>query len=138
MSSASQTEVIHLAPGGGRRYPLGRLTSVFLADGDETADRYSISEWWLEPHTEGPGVHVHEAHDDVFYVLEGTITFLVDGKRVDAPPGSFVRVPARVTHDFMNKTAARAGLLNFYLPGGFERQMPGIVEWFATHPQPAR
>jgi hypothetical protein len=47
-----------LAPGEGRSYPMcDRLSAVFKADGDETDGRYSISEWWLEPHTKGPGTH---------------------------------------------------------------------------------
>jgi len=39
-----------LAAGKGRSYPMGRIGAVFKADGDETAARYSISGWWLDPH----------------------------------------------------------------------------------------
>jgi mannose-6-phosphate isomerase-like protein (cupin superfamily) len=112
---------------------MGRIAAVFKADGDETADRYSISEWWLEPHTQGPGAHSH-AEDDVFYVLEGTMSFLLDSKWLDAPKGSFVLVPGGVTHDFQNRTEARSGVLNLSIPGNFEQNMPGIAEWFAEHP----
>jgi len=42
---------IVLAPGAGRDYPMGRISARFKADGVETASRYSIPEWWLEPHT---------------------------------------------------------------------------------------
>jgi len=38
----------------GRPYTMGRMNAVFKADGQETTDRYSISEWWLEPNTAGP------------------------------------------------------------------------------------
>jgi hypothetical protein len=48
-----------LAPGEGRVYPMGRISAVFKADDTETEQRYSISEWWLDPHTEGPGAHSH-------------------------------------------------------------------------------
>jgi hypothetical protein len=48
---------IVLAPGKGRHYPMGRISSIFKADGKETNNGYSISEWWLEPNTEGPHVH---------------------------------------------------------------------------------
>jgi mannose-6-phosphate isomerase-like protein (cupin superfamily) len=44
--------------------------------------------------------------------------------------GPFVRIPAGVTHDFENRTDQRMGLLNFFIPGGFEKNMPAIVEWF--------
>ena len=124
--------VLYLPRGEGRAYAMGQMSSVFKADGEETRDTYSISEWWLDPHTPGPGVHSHEANDDVFYVLEGTLRFTVGDQQVDARPGAFLRVPAGVPHDFANTSDARAGLLNFYIPGGFEQDMPAIVEWFAA------
>jgi len=124
---------LFLAPGKGRSYPMGRISAVFKADGEETAGAYSISEWWLEPHTQGPGAHSH-AEDDVFYVLEGTMSFLLGDKWVDAPKGSFVVAPAGTTHDFQNRSSARAGVLNFSIPGDFEKNMPAIAGWFAEHP----
>jgi mannose-6-phosphate isomerase-like protein (cupin superfamily) len=126
---------IHLAPGGGRRYAMGRIQSVFKADGAETADRYSISEWWLDPETKGPGAHSHD-EDDVFYVIEGTMSILLGERWIDAPRGSFVLVPGGVTHDFENRSEARAGMLNVKVPGGgFEaKDMPGIADWFARNP----
>lgn len=129
---SSRRDVIHLPAGAGRRYALGRMHSVFKSDGDETGDTYSISEWWLEPGTPGPGAHSHEANDDIFYVLEGRVDFLVDGRHIDAGPGDYLRVPAGVVHDFSNPGAVRAGLLNIYVPGGFEQDMPAIVAWFAA------
>jgi mannose-6-phosphate isomerase-like protein (cupin superfamily) len=124
---------IFLAPGEGRSYPMGRISALFKADGDETAGRYSISEWWLEPNTQGPGAHSH-AEDDIFYILEGTMSILIGERWVDAPQGSFVLVPAGVKHDFENRGERRAGLLNFSIPGNFEKDMPSIAEWFAEHP----
>jgi mannose-6-phosphate isomerase-like protein (cupin superfamily) len=123
--------VIYLPEGEGRAYPLGKMHSVFKSDGDETAERYSISEWWLEPNTPGPGAHSHDANDDIFYVLEGSVRFQVGDQKIDASRGAFLRVPVGVLHDFENVSSARAGLLNFYIPGGFEKDMPAIVEWFA-------
>jgi mannose-6-phosphate isomerase-like protein (cupin superfamily) len=112
---------------------MGRIGAVFKADGDETRRAYSISEWWLEPHTRGPGAHSH-AEDDVFYVIEGTMSFLMGDRWVDAARGAFVLVPGGVTHDFENRSSSRAGVLNFSIPGDFERDMPAIARWFAEHP----
>ena len=122
---------IVLRPGEGRTYALGTMSGVFKADEDETAATYSISEWWLEPHSSGPGAHSHEANDDIFYVIEGTARFLLGDKWIEAQKGTFVRVPPGVVHDFANETDSRMGLLNIYVPGGFEREMPEIVDWFA-------
>jgi len=133
MTEMPKRRPVFLKPGEGRAYPLGSngaLRAVFKADTAETASRYSISEWWLEPNTPGPGAHSHEDEDDVFYVLEGTASFQIGEEWVEAPRGSFVCAPAGVTHDFANRTNARVGLLNISVPGGFEEHMPAIVQWF--------
>jgi mannose-6-phosphate isomerase-like protein (cupin superfamily) len=108
---------------------MGPLDAVFKADGDETRRRYSISEWWLEPYTRGPGAHQHD-EDDVFYVLAGTMSFFVDDAWIDAPEGSLVIAPGGTPHDFENRTGKRAGALNLSVPGDFEPHMAGIAEWF--------
>lgn len=108
---------------------MGPVRAVFKADCGETRGRYSISEWWLDPYTRGPGAHVHE-EDDVFFVIEGTMSFFVDGTWTDAPAGSRVIAPAGTPHDFENRSAARAGALNISVPGDFEPAMEGIAEWF--------
>ena len=117
---------------------MGPLRAVFKADGDETRNAYSMSEWWLEPYTKGPGAHEHP-EDDTFYVIEGTITFFVAGRWFDAPKGSLVIAPGGTRHDFENRTAKRAGFLNVSVPGGFEPEMKGIAGWFrARSPADAR
>lgn len=113
---------------------MGRISAVFKADQDETAQAYSISEWWLEPNCKGPGAHSH-AEDDVFFIMEGTMSVLVGDDWVDASAGSFILIPDGVTHDFENRSDQRAGLLDF-TNGVFEPEMPGIAEWFAENPPP--
>jgi len=120
---------IVVPPGAGRVYPMGAVHAVFKADGDETRGQYSISEWWLEPYTRGPGAHSHD-EDDVFFVIEGTLSFFVGGEWIDAPKGSLVIAPAGTAHDFENRTGERAGALNLSVPGDFEQHMQGIAEWF--------
>jgi mannose-6-phosphate isomerase-like protein (cupin superfamily) len=129
MPRTKQRDPVRVAPGAGRAYEMGPLRAVFKADGDETRGRYSISEWWLDPYTRGPGAHQHE-EDDVFFVLEGTMSFFVGGEWIDAKKGSLVIAPGGTPHDFENRTARRAGALNVSVPGDFEPQMEGIAEWF--------
>lgn len=129
MARAQDRKPIVVAPGKGRAYPMGPLDAIFKADGKETRGKYSISEWWLEPYTKGPGAHQHD-EDDVFYVLSGTVSFFVGGKWLDAPAGSLVIAPANTPHDFENRTATRAGMLNVSVPGDFEPAMEGIAPWF--------
>jgi mannose-6-phosphate isomerase-like protein (cupin superfamily) len=123
---------VALAPGEGRPYEMGRVRAVFKADEGETNSRYSVSEWWLEPRTQGPGLHSHP-EDDLFYVIEGVMSIRVGDDWLECPPGSFVLVPGGVPHDFENRGVVRAGFLNFSSPGPFEPHMPGIAEWFRKH-----
>ncbi|WP_262247150.1 cupin domain-containing protein [Parapedobacter soli] len=125
-------DALVLKAGRGRRYDFGTMTAIFKADEQETAEKYSISEWWLEPDEKGVGAHQHEANDEIFYVLEGTVSILVEDRWIDAEKGTFVRIPAKTTHDFSNRTRSKAGVLNFFIPGGFERNMPSIVKWFES------
>ncbi|MEO9224373.1 MAG: cupin domain-containing protein [Acidimicrobiales bacterium] len=112
---------------------MGRISAIFKADAAETDSRYSISEWWLDPHTQGPGDHSHP-EDDVFYVLAGTMSVLVGDEWVDAEAGSFVLVPGGVTHGFENRRDEPAGMLNVSAPGNFEAHMASISAWFAKYP----
>jgi mannose-6-phosphate isomerase-like protein (cupin superfamily) len=123
-------ETIILGLKQGRAYDCGTMSAVFKADGVETGDLYSVSEWWLEPYSKGPGAHSHDENDELFLVIEGRPTILVGETWHDAPAGSFLMIPAKTIHDFENRTAAPAGLFNVFVPGGFEKNMPSIVEWF--------
>lgn len=126
----SDNNVIILAAGQGRTYNCGTMTALFKADENETAEKYSISEWWLEPNSNGPGAHQHEDNDEAFYVLDGTTSILLGEKWINANKGTFIRIPPKTIHDFANRTDKKTGVLNFFIPGGFERNMPAIVKWF--------
>jgi mannose-6-phosphate isomerase-like protein (cupin superfamily) len=138
--TGSERRPLVLAPGEGRDYPMGRLSAIFKADGEETAGGYSISEWWLDPYTKGPGPHSHP-EDDVFYVLEGTMSVFVADEWHDASRGAFLLIPGGTTHDFENRSGERAGMLNVSAPGTFEERMEGehgIAPWFRAHPRDTR
>ncbi len=126
-------DLLILHSGEGRLYNCGSMTAIFKADENETSEKYSISEWWLEPQSEGPGVHKHDTNDDLFYILDGILSVRVGEQWIDAEKGTFIRIPAGTLHDFANKTDSKAGMLNFYIPGGFEKNMPSIVQWFAEN-----
>lgn len=80
------------------------------------------------PGREGADLHVHRAHTDHFYVLDGEFTLRlgVEDEQVVAGPGTFVRVPPMVVHGFRNASSADVTYLNFHAPGaGFAAFMRG-------------
>ncbi len=129
--SLSERQPIHLPLEAGRRYELGAMRAVFKADGSETGDRYSVSEWWLDPQSDGPGPHQHESNDEIFVALVGRPSVLAGDRWYELETGSTIVIPAGIQHDFANRTNHPACLLNLFVPGGFEQNMPEIVAWFA-------
>ena len=124
------TQPLILREGEGRSYNLGPMTAIFKADENETEEKYSISEWWLEPHSTGPGAHEHDDQDQIFYVLEGTLSMLGGDKWVEGSRGTFIRIPKNTMHTFENRTDKKITFLNFDVPGGFEKHMPEMSRWF--------
>lgn len=113
---------------------MGRIAAIFKADGDEVENLASVSEWWLDANTKGIGAHSHRREIEFFYVLSGTMTFLIGDTWQNVQQGGFIFVPAGVQHDFENRHDRRAGVLNVFIPGAFEEDMPRIAAWFAANP----
>lgn len=96
--------IVILGPGEGRAYEIGPFRGVFKADEGETKDDCSVSEWSVKPHSPGPGAHHHDANDEMFFVTEGTMHFLIGEEWIEAPRGTYVQIPAGVTQ--ISPTAA--------------------------------
>lgn len=69
--------------------------------------------------TAEPPLHVHHREDESWYVLEGQMTFYVDGAAHVATPGSFVFAPRGLAHTFTVDVEPTRVLL-LASPAGFE------------------
>ena len=97
---------------------MGGLWSV-LASGAQTGGSYSLLEQVL-PQGPAASPHLHEGMDEVFYILDGAATFLMNDRIVTAFKGALVFIPRGVVHAFrIDSPSAR--MLNLYTPAGFER-----------------
>jgi mannose-6-phosphate isomerase-like protein (cupin superfamily) len=85
--SIQPDEVVFRGPQEGRTSPCGPMQDIFKVEGPETAGRYSVSEWWVEPQRIGVAPHRHEAKEELFYVLEGTMTVRVAKREIRAAAG---------------------------------------------------
>ena len=111
--------VVVVEPGRGHR--VGNVE--FLARTDDTPF-FNLAIIGLRP---GQGVdsHIHEAEDDSFLVLEGTLSLVVgdDDREVKAAAGTFVLVPAGTAHALVNAGPTDVRFLNVHAPGGFDRRI---------------
>jgi quercetin dioxygenase-like cupin family protein len=92
----------------------------FLATGDETNGKYALWEAIVPPGG-GPPPHVHSREEEGFYILEGEITFQVDGVTRVATAGMFANMPVGVPHSFKNASDKPAKMLISVAPAGAEQ-----------------
>lgn len=110
-----------LRPGEGKVIPLPGATMVFKALSGRAAGDYIVGEFTAETGFTGPRPHVHHKHEELFYVLDGEFDFFLGNRSVRLGPGSFIRVPPGVVHDFRNPGALPARWLGIASPGGLDR-----------------
>ncbi len=78
-----------------KKFSTERLSNVNLFDGEAFFGRLlCFSRGQVVPY------HRHDHVDEVFDVLEGEGTILLDGREVRGAPGTILYVPARVEHGF--------------------------------------
>jgi quercetin dioxygenase-like cupin family protein len=135
MSTPNPRAVI-LEPGGGERITVGASSLSIKAETATTGGTVFMSETTIEPGFPGPPPHVHDRLHDMFYVLEGTLTFLVESDTIDAQRGTFVGVPPGTVHTFTNRSDAPVRFLNLNTPAGFEGYMRELGEAFSSDGPP--
>jgi quercetin dioxygenase-like cupin family protein len=96
----------------------GPLT--FKARGEQTNGTLTAFENVIAP-GDGPPAHFHVDEDESWYVLEGTLRFMLGEEMRSAPAGTFVFVPRGVPHAFQNVGDGPARILVLFTPSGMER-----------------
>lgn len=108
-----------LPPGGGRSvWSLGGRFTEKLS-GDVVDGRVSIVEV-LATRAAEPPRHIHHREDELWYVLDGQMTFQVGDATLLAPAGSFAYAPKGVAHAFTIDVEPTRVLV-LATPSGFER-----------------
>ena len=104
----------------------GSLTTVLL-EGHATQGDVAVVEFLVAPRSFGAPPHVHHDEDEYFYVLEGEIRFLDEGKTVVAPAGTFAAMTRGHLHAFWNASDRPARLLMAVAPGEFATFFDEVV-----------
>lgn len=69
----------------------------------------------------GPPIHFHTREDEVFYVLEGELVFLIDDRQVVAKAGTTIYLRRGTRHAYQNFGDSPARLLIAVTPAGLDR-----------------
>lgn len=101
------------------------IPTLIRAAGEATNGSFGLSESWdMAPGWASP-YHTHHNEDESFYVLEGEMAFVCDGKWMKGGPGTFVYGPRELAHGFVVVGDKPARMLLMCNPGGFEHFILG-------------
>ncbi len=110
------------------------LPTLMRATAETTNGAFGL----MEHHSMPPGFaspyHRHHLEDEAFYVLEGELAVVVDGKWMQAGPGTFVFGPRGIPHGFEVAGDVPVRMLLLCSPGGFERFVLELSEPDTTMP----
>lgn len=121
-------EAYTLEEGGGRAlWHLGALLT-FKALGDDTGGQFWALEGFAD-HQMAVPLHSHSREEEIWYVLDGEITFTVGERRWTGGPGSFAYIPRNTPHTFQVRSET-ARWFGFGIPAGLD-------QWFFETGDPA-
>jgi mannose-6-phosphate isomerase-like protein (cupin superfamily) len=89
---------------------------AFKAVAEQTDGDFSLMERTLPPGGRRPLPHRHVNCSEGFFVLDGTITFVLDGTEFSGQRDDFLLVPRGAAHTFGNGGAETARLLVLHAP----------------------
>jgi quercetin dioxygenase-like cupin family protein len=75
---------------------------VFKQTSAETDGEYVLFECFVQPSGFVAAAHVHPFQQERFQIIEGTVTFKLDGQELEAAPGDCILVPSGMRHQFWN------------------------------------
>ncbi len=92
-----------LRQGEGPTVRMGPNSITYKTRSETTGDAVGIYELTLAPGMPGAGPHYHKIMTEMFHILSGTLSMLVDDEIIQAGPGDFIQVPPGVVHAFDNR-----------------------------------
>jgi ketosteroid isomerase-like protein/quercetin dioxygenase-like cupin family protein len=108
------------------------LPTLLRASGQTTNGAFGLVEQVMPPGFESP-YHTHHLEDEAFYVLEGDVAFVCDGKWTIAGAGTYIFGPRNIPHGFKVLGDASARMLLLCAPGDFAEF---VVEMSEPAPAP--
>jgi mannose-6-phosphate isomerase-like protein (cupin superfamily) len=103
-------------PGGGHLLTARGSVMAFKAVAAQTGGDFSLMERTVPPGGRRPPAHRHVNCSEAFFVLDGQVTFSLDGTDLSGGPGDFLLVPRGAGHTFGNGGTGPARLLVLHAP----------------------
>lgn len=118
MTASASQPILGSSPAAPFRF-LGQPT-VMHSTGETTGGAFGLLEHWDMPPGFASPYHTHHREDEAFYILEGQVATVSDGKWSLAGAGSYVFAPRLIPHGFKIAGTLPARMLLLCSPAGFE------------------
>ena len=124
-----------IQPGSGEDlHAFGNILTVMLG-GEQTGGTISVMSECTPPGG-GPPLHVHSREDEIFLVIEGRISYFVNGQWIEVGPGGAVYLPRGCAHCYRNIGDVPSRHWIITTPSGFEKFFAACAQEFTKSDQP--
>ncbi len=80
---------------------------------------YDLAIGESQPNIPGPPPHHHEKYHESFYIMDGELDFVINGKLKKIKKGESVDIPPKTLHTFKNSGDKLCKWVNIHSPKGF-------------------
>jgi mannose-6-phosphate isomerase-like protein (cupin superfamily) len=127
-----------LGPGEGVRHFVARGSAMaFKAIAELDDGDFSLMERTLPPGGRRPLPHRHTNCSEAYFVLEGSVSVVVEDEELVLGPESFVLVPRGTAHTFGNAGQVEARLLVLHAPA-MDAYFAGLHQLWSGSEPPSR
>jgi quercetin dioxygenase-like cupin family protein len=110
---------------------VGEMAIRFLIEGSQSAGSVAVFEFDVPAAARIVEAHSHDGYDETIYVLEGLLTWTIEGAPTEVGPGEAVFIPRGAVHQFDNRGDVDARALAIATPGAigpdFFREVGAIL-----------
>ena len=133
-----EIDTIHIKKGEGKIGKIGGIDLISKLSKHQTSGNLGCDEATLKPGHLGSPPHLHKTFDEICFVLEGSVSIMVEEKIYEVNAGDWHLRPRNKMHTFWNATESTARFVDIYIPGGHEEYMADLAKLFENNGRPKK
>jgi mannose-6-phosphate isomerase-like protein (cupin superfamily) len=133
-----EINTIHIKKGEGKVGKIGGIDLIAKLSKHQTSGNLGCDEATLKPGYLGAPPHLHKTFDEICFVLEGSVTIMVEDKIFQVNAGDWHLRPRNKMHTFWNASESPARFVDIYIPGGHEDYMADLAKLFENNGRPKK
>ncbi len=133
-----EIDTIHIKNGEGKIGKIGGIDLISKLSKHQTGGNLGCDEATLKSGFLGAPPHLHKNFDEICFVLEGSVTIMVEEKIFQVNAGDWHLRPRNKMHTFWNASESNARFVDIYIPGGHEDYMADLAKLFENNGRPKK